>query len=305
VKRQKITLPALATCVISFCHKLTLGYDNKGDLISEELKKNTYTKENIETFDVSKIENNEDFKKLMLDVYKLLNDIIVLISQNWPATALKLYLIAASQVNTIQSDRNSYEQTCYSFMNSAFQIYQDGKYDENLKYNFLEEICGYLIHLTILSKENLENFIKILMNIGNKMVKRGDQFNAMICIGQIYYTMLKDEKKTVDCLHKAKKYADFAMTNPQNLVLFVDLLNKYLYFINAEEEIVKISAEQINETIELIRNHIQTIKNEVSVDSSFLPPIENYFNFTIDYIQRKKSAENHKAIYDEILNSEE
>ena len=305
VKRQKITLPALATCVISFCHKLTLGYDNKGDLISEELKKNTYTKENIETFDVSKIENNEDFKKLMLDIYKLLNDIIVLISQNWPATALKLYLISASQVNTIQSDRNSYEQTCYSFMNSAFQIYQDGKYDENLKYNFLEEICGYLIHLTILSKENLENFIKILMNIGNKMVKRGDQFNAMICIGQIYYTMLKDEKKTVDCLHKAKKYADFAMTNPQNLVLFVDLLNKYLYFINAEEEIVKISAEQINETIELIRNHIQTIKNEVSVDSSFLPPIENYFNFTIDYIQRKKSAENHKAIYDEILNSEE
>ena len=143
------------------------------------------------------------------------------------------------------------------------------------------------------------------MNIGNKMVKRGDQFNAMICIGQIYYTMLKDEKKTVDCLHKAKKYADFAMTNPQNLVLFVDLLNKYLYFINAEEEIVKISAEQIKETIELIRNHIQTIKNEVSVDSSFLPPIENYFNFTIDYIQRKKSAENHKAIYDEILNSEE
>ena len=114
------------------------------------------------------------------------------------------------------------------------------------------------------------------------MVKRGDQFNAMICIGQIYYTMLKDEKKTVDCLHKAKKYADFAMTNPQNLVLFVDLLNKYLYFINAEEEIVKISAEQIKETIELIRNHIQTIKREVTVDSKFLPPIENYFNFTIE-----------------------
>ena len=90
-------VPALATCVISFCHKLTLGYDNKGDLISEELKKNSYTKENIETFDVSKIENNEDFKKLMLDVYKLLNDIIVLISQNWPAT-LHLKLIPFNQI---------------------------------------------------------------------------------------------------------------------------------------------------------------------------------------------------------------
>ena len=184
------------------------------------------------------------------------------------------------------------------------QIYQDEKYDEELKYNFLSEICGYLIKLNILSKENLEKFIKILMDSANKMVKRGDQFNAMINIGQIYYTVFKDEKKVTDCMHKARKFADFAMTNPQNLILFVDLLNKFLYFINAEEDLVKIEAEQVNEIIELIKNHIQTIKREVTVDSKFLPPIENYFNFTIEYIERKKSSDNHKAVYDEILKSE-
>ena len=105
-------------------------------------------------------------------------------------------------------------------------------------------------------------------------------------------------------MHKARKFADFAMTNPQNLILFVDLLNKFLYFINAEEDLVKIEAEQVNEIIELIKNHIQTIKREVTVDSKFLPPIENYFNFTIEYIERKKSSDNHKAVYDEILKSE-
>ena len=303
-KRQKITLPALASCIISFCHKVTLGFDNKNNLISEEAKKNPYTIENMEAFDISKIESNEDFNKLMTDVFKVLNELNALVAENDPETALKLNLICASQVNSIQSDRNNFEQACVTFINAALQIYQDQKYDEELKYHFLSQICGYLIHLKILSKENLEKFIKILMDSTNKMVKRGDQFNAMINIGQIYYIVFKDEKKVVDCIHKARKFADFAMTNPQNLVLFVDLLNRFFYFINAEEELVQIQAEQVNEIIELIKNHIQTIKHEVSIDSKFLPPIENYFNFTLEYIQKKKSLENHKAIYDEILKTE-
>ena len=303
-KRQKITLPALASCIISFCHKVTLGYDNKNNLISEEAKKNLYTKESMEAFDISKIESNEDFNKLMLDVYKVLNELNALIAVNEPETALKLNLLCASQVNSIQSDRNNFEQACVTFINAALQIYQDQKYDEDLKYHFLSQICGYLLNLKILSKENMEKFIKILLDSTNKMVKRGDQFNAMINIGQIYYTVFKDEKKVVDCIQKARKFADFAMTNPQNLVLFVDLLNRFFYFINAEEELVQIQAEQVNEIIELIKNHIQTIKHEVTIDSKFLPPIENYFNFTLEYIQRKKSSENHKAIYDEILKTE-
>ena len=183
-------------------------------------------------------------------------------------------------------------------------VFNQVKYDINHKYFLLEEICGYLLNFSILSKENLENIIKPLYDSGNKMTKRGDQFNSMINIGQIYYTVLKDGNKVLDCINKARKYANFAMTNPQNLVLFVDLLNKYLYFVDAGDEIVTIKADQIDEIIELIKNHIQTIKNEVTADSSFLPPIEKYFNNTIEFIQKRKGEENHKAIYDELLNNE-
>ena len=151
-------------------------------------------------------------------------------------------------------------------MNAAMNIYQEEKYNKNNKYYLLSDICGYLLQFSILSKDNLENIIKILMDTGTKMVKRGDQFNAMINISQIYFTVLKDGKKVMDCINKARKYADFAMTNPQNLTLFVDLLNKYLYYAEMGDEIVSINAELIDDIIELIRNHIETIKNEVSVD---------------------------------------
>ena len=190
-------------------------------------------------------------------------------------------------------------------MNEAVKIYQEGKYDQNIKYFFLSEICGYLLKFSILSKENLENIIKILMDSGVKMVKRGDQFNSMLNIGQIYFTVLKDGKKVMQCINKARKYAGFAMANPQNLVLFVDLLNKYIYFADIGDEIITIEAEQIDEIIELIRNHIQTIKNEVTMDEKILKDIENYFNNTIELIQKRKSAEEHKPIYDALLNEDD
>ena len=240
----------------------------------------------------------------MLEIYKLLNEIITLIKENWPEVALKLYLVSASQVNSILSEKKNFEEACASFMNGAMDIYNEGKYDINHKYFLLSQICGYLVNFTILSKENLENIIKVLMETGNKMTKRGDQFNSMIDIGQIYYIVLKDGNKVLDCINKARKYANFAMTNPQNLVLFVDLLNKYLYFVDANDETVTIKADQIDEIIELIKNHIQTIKNEVSKDSSFLPGIEKYFNNTIEFIKKRKGEENHKAVYDELLNNE-
>ena len=125
----------------------------------------------------------------------------------------------------------------------------------------------------------------------------------MLNIAQIYYSIIKDGNKVTEYIGKARKYADFAMTNPQNLILFVELLNKFLFFIENGDEVYSIKGEQIDDIIELISNHIQTIKNEVSVDSSFLPPIEKYFENTIEIIKKRKNTEGHKALYDSILNN--
>ena len=301
--RRKFSLPSLANCIISFCHKLSLAYDDKNKLLPEEVKKNPYSHANIQSLDISKIDSDETFYKLMLNAYKLLNETISIITEDNPEIAFKLYLTSAAQVDSIQSDRNNFEEACASFINAAMNIYQEGKYDQNSKYSLLSEIIGYLLSFTILGNENIENVIKILAESGAKMMKRGDQFNSMLNIAQLYYTKIKDGKKVTEYIGKARKYADFAMTNPQNLVLFVELLNKFLYYADNGDEVISIKSDQIDNIIELISNHIQTIKNEVSVDSSFLPPIESYFNNTLEIIKKRKNEEGHKAIYDSILNN--
>ena len=302
-ERRKFSLPSLANCIISFCHKLSLAYDNKNNLVSEEVKKNEYALENINSIDISKIDSDETFYKLMLNVYQLLNETISIVAEDNPETAFKLYMASASQVNSIQSDRNNFEEACASFINAAMNIYQEGKIDQNIKYSLLSQVVGYLLSFTILGNENIENVIKILAESGTKMMKRGDQFNSMLDIAQLYHSKIKDGKKTNEFIGKARKYADFAMTNPQNLTLFVELLNKFLYFVECGDEVIAIKVEQIDEIIELISNHIQTIKNEVSVDSSFLPPIEAYFNNSLETIRKRKAEEGHKAIYDSLLNN--
>jgi vacuolar protein sorting-associated protein 35 len=303
VKRRKITLPSLANCIISFCHKISLAYDAKNNVVSEEVKKNAYAMESINSIDISKIDNDETFYKLMLNIFKLLNETISIVAEDNPENAFKLYLASASQVNSILSDRNNFEEACATFMNAAMNIYQEGKYDQNIKYNLLSQTVGYLLSFTILGHENVENIIKILAESGAKMMKRGDQFNSMLNIAEIYFSVLKDGNKVNEFIGKARKYADFAMTNPQNVVLFVELLNKFLYFVEKGDEVISIKQEQIDDIIELISNHIQTIKNEVSVDSSFLPAIEKYFENTLDIIRKRKTADGHKEIYDSLLNN--
>ena len=152
------------------------------------------------------------------------------------------------------------------------------------------------------NKEESEEVVNQLIKISQNMSQREDQCKAMLIISQIYFTIFKDSKKVMDCLNKARRFADFAMTNPKNLILFVEYLNKILYFMDKDAKIVEIKSEQIEDIIELIRGHIRTIKNIPSDDISYLQDIENYFNNTLNFIENKKVNSSNKEFYASINN---
>ena len=90
------------------------------------------------------------------------------------------------------------------------------------------------------------------------------------------------------------------MTNPPNLILFVEYLNKILFFIEQDIKIVEIKQEEINDLIELIKGHIRTIKSITSDDISYLNDIEIYFNNTLKSIENKKINSKNKDFYSTI-----
>ena len=299
INRRRYTLPPLANRVIQFCHDITLCYENKLNLIPEKKKNNQYVKHIINSLDITKVESDEIFFKLMLNLYKLLTEIIDLISQEQPELAFKLFLQSASQVNSISCNKEKFQDSCINFIKNAMNIFEEGRYNQNNRYDLLVQISSLLMTLNI-SKEAIEKIIDELIKGSQKMIQREDQCKAMLIISQLYFTIFKDSNKVMDCLNKARRFADFAMTNPRNITLFIAYLNKILFYIEQDEKVIEIKPEQVEDIVELIRGHIRTVKNIPSEDISFLENIETYFNNTIKAIQFRKTNSDKKDFYSSI-----
>ena len=296
VKKKKYTLPPLANALIGFCFQVGSTYDAKHDLIDLS-NKTQMQKEYVDYLDISFIDSDETLYKFLLKSYTLLNEIITAIAVDSPETAFKLYLHAASQVDSIQSSRPQFEEACASFINAAMSIYQEGKYESDVKCFMLTQIVGTLLSISILQKEFLSQLVTSLQQSAQSMVKRRDQCNAMLSVSNLYYSLLENKPKVVECLNKAKRFADFAMTNPQNLNLFVIIMNKIIYYIEKDDEEI-FKAEILEDLIEIVKNHIQTIKTENS-GADLLPGIEKYFESTLKIIEDRKKL-GIKKIYQEI-----
>lgn len=297
VKKKKYTLPPLANALINFCYQISSSYDTRQGLIDDS-KRNEIHKQYVSTLDISFIDSDETLYKFLLKSYQILNEIITAIAVDSPEQAFKLYLQSATQVNSIQSSRAQFEEACASFINAGMAIYQEGKYESEIKCFMLTQVVGTLLTISILSKEFLSQLIPSLQQSAQSMVKRGDQCNAMLSVSHLYYSLLGNTDKVRECLNKAKRFADFAMTNPHNLFLFVIIMNKLLYYIeNSDEDIV--NKDMMEDLVEIVRNHIQTIKTE-NAETDFLPGIERYFEETLAIINKRKQL-GVKKIYQEMM----
>ena len=299
--RRKYTLPPLALRVIKFCNDITICYQNKLGLIPHKKNKNKILNEIIESLDINKIENDDIFYKLIVNIYKLLKEILDLIAQEQPELGFKLYLYSFSHSNSIICNKEKFQNFGITFLKNAMNIFEEGRYDQSHKYEMLVQVSSLLMTVKI-NKEDSEEIVNQLIKISQNMEKREEQCKAMLIISQIYFAIFKDSKKVMDCLNKARRFADFAMTNPKNLILFVEYLNKILYYIDKNSKLIDIKSEQIEDIIELIRGHIRTIKNIPSDDISYLQDIENYFNNTMNYIENKKVNSPNKTFYNSINN---
>ena len=297
--RRIITFPSLANVLIHFCEKISFLYENKNKNENEELNNS-----NINIFNISKFENDDIFYEFLYKIYDLLIYIIKVLEAEFPEVAFKLNLLVSGQIDNIQILREKLEEKSLLFFNNGLELYKT--FEKEKKFDYFSYICQILLKNTIFSKENLENIIKFLYNEAKNMLKRTDQCNGFLMISQLYYHHFKDTKNIMDCLNTAKKIADFSLTNPHNLILYIFLLNKYIYYVDVDnEDIVEIKSEQIGDLIEAIKNHIYTIKTDKSIDACFLPDIEKYFKNTVNLIEMRKKENEHKKIYDEINISSE
>ena len=293
-KRQKFTLAALVNAYLTLAYKISYALNKINGV--EDNRKEKIHEDFVNYYNLRSLDTNEQIHKFMRRIYSQVNDTISIIENDFSDQALKLYLSLAIQINDIKIDKNLYEEICYNALSSAIQIFNKGKIKDDIKVDLINQVIGTVLNITILSRDNLVAITSNIVQVSQSLLKRSDQSLAILNCTHLYYkTLVADSNKIIDCLNKAKKFADYAMTNPKNAILFIKIINKYLFFIEKsenDENIDFINPETINDLIELVKNHIQSMKIE-NKDAEFLPIIEEYYNNTIYLMsQGKKEGKN-------------
>uniref|UniRef100_A0A6N2KC61 Vacuolar protein sorting-associated protein 35 n=2 Tax=Salix TaxID=40685 RepID=A0A6N2KC61_SALVM len=220
-------------------------------------------------------------------IFQLLNETIeALSSVSSPELALRLYLQCAEAANDCDL-----ESVAYEFFTRAFILYEEEVADSKTQVTALHLIIGALQRMHVFGVENRDTLTHKATGHSAKLLKKPDQCRAVYACSHLFWVDdqdgIKDGERVLLCLKRALRIANAAQqiasatrgcSGP--VTLFVEILNKYLYFF--EKGNPQITSAAIQGLIELITNEMQS-------DSTTPDPVSDAFlASTIRYIQFQK-----------------
>ncbi|KAH1214687.1 Vacuolar protein sorting-associated protein 35B [Glycine max] len=235
-------------------------------------------------------------------IFQLLNEVIeALSSVSSPELALKLYLQCAEAANDCDL-----EPVAYEFFTQAFVLYEEEIADSKAQVTAIHLIIGSLQRMNIFGVENRDtlthkatgrereyqgNHSTSAPKYSAKLLKKPDQCRAVYACSHLFWVDdqdgIKDGERVLLCLKRALRIANAAqqMANAARgssgpVTLFVEILNKYIYYF--EKGNPQITSSTIQGLIELIMTEMQ------SDSASALPASDAFFTGTLRYIQFQK-----------------
>ncbi|XP_047979890.1 vacuolar protein sorting-associated protein 35B-like isoform X2 [Salvia hispanica] len=220
-------------------------------------------------------------------IFQLLNQIIETLSVvPAPELALRLYLQCAEAANDCDL-----EPVAYDFFTQAFVLYEEEVADSKAQVTAIHLIIGTLQRVNVFGVENRDTLTHKATGYSAKLLKKPDQCRAVYACSHLFWVDdqdgIKDGERVLLCLKRSLRIANAAqqMTNVTRgssgpVTLFVEILNKYLYFF--EKGNPQITASVIQGLIELIKTEMQS-------DNAVVNPVSDaFFTSTLRYIQFQK-----------------
>ena len=256
----------------------------------------------LDKFDINKNETFWEFYQILI---KEIDNSITKLKLISTDLSFKLYLQCILLLNKIgnsfkeeekkdEFDKN-YEENIVAFIEKILEMFTNREINSKNKLEFLLNLIGNIYSLNLLSQESFAKITERIEKIGEKINKKNEQCIFLINFSKLFYNDInKDINKIIGLLNKAKKTAVYAMTNPENTILFIYILNEYLRYDGIIENFDQSAkTEEIIEIIEAINNYLMTLKSENN-DKQIINKIENYYNKTLEFIKSKKNDINEK-----------
>ncbi|RDW94377.1 putative vacuolar protein sorting-associated protein 35 [Coleophoma crateriformis] len=206
---------------------------------------------------------------------------------------LRLF-IACGQI----ADQTGAEEVSYEFFAQAFTIYEEAISDSRAQFQAVCVIAGALHETRNFGKENYDTLITKCALHGSKLLKKPDQCRAVYLASHLWWAvpiaikpeeaeedgvknLYRDGKRVLECLQRALRVADACMDTAVSVELFVEILNRYVYYFDQQNEAV--TTKYLNGLIELIHSNLQTNSDSATID---MP--KRHFHRTLEYISSRE-----------------
>jgi len=210
---------------------------------------------------------------------------------DYPETTFRLYLMAAQAANVC-----GFSNITYEFTTQAYYLYETAIADTQEQIDAITLMVGCIQNLRILSEEEYETFSTKTTLYASRLLRKSDQCRMLSLCANLFWSPDNNEenctldllqgpheitvrhgKRAVEALRRAVKMASECEANLENVPLYVDLLNVYLYHYGKENECIDV--KWVNALISLIKDNIDKLPGDS-------PAIEHYQR-TVAFIQKK------------------
>ncbi|RXN01838.1 Vacuolar protein sorting-associated protein 35 [Acipenser ruthenus] len=215
---------------------------------------------------------------------------------------LRLFLQGALAAGEIGFE--NHETVAYEFMSQAFSLYEDEISDSKAQLAAITLIIGTFERMKCFSEENHEPLRTQCALAASKLLKKPDQCRAVSICAHLFWSgrntdkngeEIHDGKRVMECLKKALKIANQCMDPSLQVQLFIEILNRYIYFYEKENDAVTVQV--LNQLIQKIREDIPNLEASEEAEQ-----INKHFHNTLEHLRlRRESPEADGPIYEGLV----
>jgi vacuolar protein sorting-associated protein 35 len=172
--------------------------------------------------------------------------------------ALRLFC-AAGQT----ADAAGFEEVAYEFFSQAFIVYEEAITDSKAQFQAVCAIVCALHATSNFGRENYDTLITKCAQHGSKLLRKPDQCRAVYLASHLWWATgdaaaaaeedgggggeategatrepYRDGKRVLECLQRALRVADSCMEPATSIELFVEILDRYVFYYDQQNESV-------------------------------------------------------------------
>ncbi|KAK3318796.1 vacuolar protein sorting-associated protein 35 [Apodospora peruviana] len=236
---------------------------------------------------------------------------------NWSSQSSALFKFLHSAVSTLYSrvngagaaelslrlfcacgqtaDMTGFEEVAYEFFAQAFTVYEEAVSDSKAQFQAVCIIASALHRTRNFGKENYDTLITKCAQHASKLLRKPDQCRAVYLASHLWWAtpmvangeaedadLYRDGKRVLECLQRALRVADSCMETATSIELFVEILDRYVYYFDQKNE--SVTTKYLNGLIELIHSNLAGNQQ----DSASVEASRKHFIQTLEMIKSKE-----------------